>query len=134
MGDEKGWDREVERAPESYLIGTGGEEGVVEGVQGYREEYYQVEEKVPAGEKWLQIQERARRTEGQGEEEGLHACTVGGKEWSLMLLPCMVSSQWRKLGGGGCWGGGDKCETALESVGEGYTRLTGSAKQRPEFG
>ena len=41
----------MERAPESYLIGTGGEEDVVEGVQGYREEYYQVEEKVPAGGK-----------------------------------------------------------------------------------
>jgi len=51
-----------------------------------------------------------------------------------VLLLSMVSSQWRKLGGGECWGGQEKCETALESVGEGYTRLTGSAKQRPEFG
>lgn len=40
----------------------------------------------------------------------------------------------RRVVEGGCWGGREKCETALESVGEGYTRLTGSAKQRPEFG
>ena len=41
-------------------------------------------------------------------EEGLRACTVGGKEWSLVLLPCMVSSQWRTLGGGGEAGGGGR--------------------------
>lgn len=35
---------------------------------------------------------------------------------------------------GGCWGGLERCEIALEGVGEGYKRLTGSAKQRPEFG
>lgn len=49
-----------------------------------------------------------RRTEGQSMEEGLRACTVGGKEWSLVLLPCIVSSQWRKLGGGGEAGGGGR--------------------------
>lgn len=52
--------------------------------------------------------EDPRRTEGQSMEEGLRACTVGGKEWSLVLLPCMVSSQWRKLGGGGEAGGGGR--------------------------
>lgn len=40
----------------------------------------------------------------------------------------------RRVVEGGCWGWREKCETALEGVGEGYTRLTGSAKQRPEFG
>lgn len=49
-----------------------------------------------------------RRTEGQSTEEGLRACTMGGKEWSLVLLPCMVSSQWRKLGGGGEARGGGR--------------------------